>query len=161
MCGLSTPEHNAAVSTGKTQNATINYANSTATARDKATLCKQFLTMAQYIRTSSESALRSAGQHPNHDDRDDLSAMRQQWQELLGNQLLAGAGEVLTEAFSEDAKLQMSKLDEASEVTTRAREAWQEVVSLVQQCKSLNEEVEQVMAKIWSLFSDSSRDSFP
>jgi len=160
MSDSSTPEHNAAVSTSKTQDVTTNYAQTTAVARNKTTRCRQFLTMAQYIHTSSESALRSAGPHPSDDDKDDLIALRRRWQELLSSELLTGAGEVLTEAFLKDAKLQLSKLDETNKAASQAREAWQEVMSLVEQCKSLNEQVEQVMAKIQSLLSDAARDSF-
>jgi hypothetical protein len=160
MSDSSIPEHNAAVSANKTQDATINYAQTTAVARDKAAQCRQFLTMAQYIHTSSESALRSAGPHPSDDDKDDSIALRRRWQELLSSELLTGAGDVLTEAFFKDAKLQFSKLDETNKAATQAREAWQEVMSLVEQCKIVNEQVEQVMAKIQSLLSDTLRDSF-
>jgi len=152
---MSARDRNAAGAAKEAQSNTANnnHEKSTALARDKTTQCERFLTFARHIRDQATFALRSAGQHPSNEDKDDFKDLKQQWQGLLNNQLLQGAGEVLTEAFLKKAELELGKLDETDTAATQARVAWQKVVSLVEECKTVKGETEQVMAKMQSLLS--------
>jgi hypothetical protein len=134
-------EHDAAASARQAQSAT-----------DKTTQCTKFLTFARYIRDQTNFSLRSAGKYPSEEDKDGFRDLKQQWQDLLNNKMLGGAGEVLTQTFLDEAKLELGKLDE-TDMATQARVAWQKVVSLIKECHEVKHEVEQVMVKMQSLLS--------
>ena len=154
MSDPSTRDHDAAASARQAQSATTNYQKSSKLAQDKTTQCTKFLTFARFIRDQANYSLRSAGQQPSQEDKDGFRGLKQQWQDLLGNKLLDGAtGDVLTQAFHDEAELELDKLDETDTDATQAREAWQKVMSLVGECKTVKQEVEQVMAKMQPLLS--------
>lgn len=160
MCDILTREQDAAGAAHEAQRTTVDYGKSAKLAHDRITQCRRFLTFAFTIREGGEYVLRSAGQHPSDDDKDDVFALKRQWQDLLDNKLLEGASEVLHAAFLKGAELELDKLIQA-DATTQAREAWQEVVSLVKECKTTKEEVEQVMVKMQALMPTTSRNTFP
>jgi hypothetical protein len=154
MSDLPTRDNDAAVSANQSQGATANYARSSKLARDKTTQCTKFLTFARFIRDQANFSLRSADQHPSEEEKDSLRGLKQQWQDLQNNTLLDGAaGDVLTQTFVDEAELELDKLDETDTAATQAREAWQGVVSLIGECKTVKQEGDQVMAKMQSLLS--------
>ena len=154
MSDSSTREHDTAASANEAQSANTNkYEVSAKLANDRTTQCTKFLTFARFIRDQSNFSLRSAGQHPSDEDKDGFRGLKQQWQDLLKNKMLEGAGEVLTKAFFDEAERELGKLDETNTATTEASVAWQKVVSLVGECKQVEQEVEQVMVKMESLLS--------
>jgi hypothetical protein len=151
MSDFPSREHNAAAPSNEAQSAT--YEESAKLAREKATQCEKLLTFARFIRDQANFSLRSAGQHPSNEDQDGSRGLKQQWQDLLKNKMLEGAGDVLTEAFQDEAQLELGKLDETDTAATQARVAWQKVVSLIKDCQEVKQEVEQVMVKMQSLLS--------
>jgi len=154
MSDPSTRDNDAAASANQAQSATTDYARSSKLAQDKTTQCAKFLTFARFIRDQANFSLRSAGQHPSEEEQDSLRGLRQQWQDLQNNKLLDGAaGDVLTQVFVDEAELELGKLDETDTAATQARAAWQGVVSLIGECKTVRQEVDQVMAKMQSLLS--------
>jgi len=154
MADPSTRDNDAAASANQAQSATINYEKSSKRAQDKTTQCTKFLTFARFIRDQANFSLRSAGQHASEEEKDGLRGLKQQWQDLQNNRLLDGAaGDVLTQAFVDEAQLELSKLDETDTPATQARAAWQRLVSLVGECKTVKQEVDQVMAKMQTLLS--------
>ncbi|GAB7327670.1 hypothetical protein MBLNU13_g11501t2 [Cladosporium sp. NU13] len=154
MSDSSKREHDAAASAKQAQSATNNYGKSAKLAQDKITQCTKFLAFARFIRDQANFSLRSAGQHPSHEDKDGFRGLKQQWQDLLNNKLLDGAaGDVLTQAFLDDAEHELGNLDETDTAATQARVAWQRAVSLVGECKTVKHEVDQVMAKMQCLLS--------
>ena len=66
--------------------------------------------------------------------------------------MLGGAGEVLTQAFLDEAKLESGKLDD-TDMAAQAIVAWQKVVYLIKDCQEVKQEVEQVMVKMQYLLS--------
>jgi hypothetical protein len=67
--------------------------------------------------------------------------------------MLDGAADVLTEAFQDEAELELGKLYETDTVAMHARVAWQMVVSLIKDCQEVRQEVEQVVVKMQALLS--------
>lgn len=154
MSDSPTREHDATASARQAQSATTNYSESTKLVQDKTTQCTKFLTFARFIHDQAKFSVRSAGQHPGDEDKDGFRGLEQQWKDLLNNKLLDGtAGDVLTRTFLDEAQLELAKLDGTDTAATQARAAWQEVVSLVTECKEVGQEVEQVIAKMQSLLS--------
>ena len=145
-------EHDAADSARQAQSATNDYEESAKLANDKTTQCTKFLTFAQYIRDQANFSLRSAGKHPSEEDKDGFRGLKRQWQDLLNNNMLGGAGEVLTQAFLDKTELELGKLDE-TDMAAQARVAWQKVLSLIKDCQQVKQEVEQVTVKMQSLLS--------
>jgi hypothetical protein len=142
--------HDAAASARQAQSATDDYEKSAKLANDKTTQCTKFLTFARYIRDQTNFSLRSAGKYPSEEDKDGFRGLKQQWQDLLNNKMLGGAGEVLTQAFLDKTELELGRLDE-TDMAAQARVAWQKVVSLIKDCQEARQEVEQVMVKVQSL----------
>ena len=153
MSDSSTREHDAAASARQAQSATDDYQESTKLGGDKTRQCTKFLTFARYIRDQANFSLRSAGQNPSDEDKDGFRGLKQQWQDLLNNNMPEGAGEVLTQAFLVEAELELGKLDETDTGATQTRVAWQKIVSLIKDCQEVKQEVEQVMLKRLSLLS--------
>ena len=153
MSDSSTREHDTAASANGVLSATYDYEESAKLANVKTTQCEKLLTFAQFIRDQANFSLRSAGQHPSNEDKDGFRGLRQQWQDLLSNKMLEGAGEVLTEAFLDGVQLELGKLDETDKAAAQARVSWQKVVSLIKDCQEVKQEVEQVMVKIQALLS--------
>lgn len=153
MSDSSTREHDAAASARQAQSATNNYQESTKLAGVKTRQCTKFLTFARYIRDQADFSLRSAGQDPSDEDKDGFRGLKQQWQDLLNNNMPEGAGEVLTQALLVEAELELGKLDETETGATQTRVAWQKVLSLIKDCQEVKQEVEQVMLKMLSLLS--------
>jgi hypothetical protein len=153
MSDLPSREYDAAAPTRGAESAINNYKESAKLAREKTTQCEKLLTFARFIRDQGEFALRSAGQHPSDEDKDGFRGLKQQWQDLLNDKMLYGAGEVLTEAFLDKAELELGKLNETDIAATQARVAWQKVMSLIEDCQEVKQEVDQVMAKMQSLLS--------
>ena len=153
MSDSPTRGHDAAASAKEAQSATIDYEESAKIAREKTTQCEKLLTFARFIRDQANFSLRSAGQHPSNEDKDGFRGLKQQWQDLLSNKMLEGAGDVLTQAFHDEAQLELGKLDETDTAATQARVAWQKVASLIKDCQKVKQEVEQVMVKLQALLS--------
>ena len=154
MSDPSTRDNDAAASANQAQSVTTNYERSSKLAQDKTTQCTKFLTFARFVRDQANYSLRSAGQHPSEEEKDSLRGLKQQWQDLQNNKLLDGAaGDVLTQAFVDEAELELGKLDETHTAAAQAIEAWQRVVSMVGECKTVKQEADQVMAKMQSLLS--------
>ena len=153
MSDSSTREHDAAASARQAQSATDDYEKSAKLANDKTTQCTKFLTFARFIHDQANFSVRSAGQHPSDEDKDGFRGLKQQWQDLLNNNMPEGAGEVLTQAFLVEAELELGKLDETDTGATQTRVAWQKIVSLTKDCQEVKQEVEQVMVKMQSLLS--------
>ena len=154
MSDPSTRDNDAAASAKQAQSVTTNYERSSKLAQDKTTQCTKFLTFARFVRDQTNYSLRSAGQHPSEEEKDSLRGLKQQWQDLQNNKLLDGAaGDVSTQAFVDEAELELGKLDETHTAAAQAIEAWQSVVSLAGECKTVKQEVDQVMAKMQSLLS--------
>jgi hypothetical protein len=160
MSDISTREHDAAGLAHEPRHTTVDYEKSAKLAHDRITQCRRFLTFAFTIWEGGEYVLRSAGQRPSDDDKDDVLALKRQWQDLLDNKLLEGAGEVLHVAFLKGAEVELDKLIQ-SDAAAQTREAWKEVVCLVKECKTIKEEVEQVMVKTQALMPATSRNTFP
>jgi hypothetical protein len=126
------------------------YEQSTVLAQKKLTKCRQLLTFAQYIRNHSYYLQRYAGQQPSDEDKEGFAALGRQWRDLLDGKLLEGVGDVLTEAFREEAEREMGKLYglmSKDEAVVKAREAWKEVLELIEECKDIRREVDELMAK--------------
>lgn len=153
MSASSAREHDAAASAKEAPSATTDYEESVKLANDKTRQCTKFLTFARFIRDQSNFSIRSAGKRPSDEDKDGFRGLKQQWQDLLKNKMLEGAGDVLTETFHDEAELELGKLDETDAATMEARVAWQMVLSLVGECKEVKQEVEQVMVKMEALLS--------
>jgi hypothetical protein len=70
---------------------------------------------------------------------------------LLDGKLLEGVGDVLTEAFRDEAESELGKIDSLNkdEAAVRAREAWKEVVELIGECKDIRREMDELVAKTW------------
>lgn len=153
MSDSSTRAHDAAASANEAQSATTKYEKNAKLANDRTTQCTKFLTFARFVRDQSNFSLRSAGQRPSEEDKEGFRGLKQQWQDLLKNKMLEGAGEILTKAFFDEAERELGKLDETNTATTEASVAWQKVVSLVGECKEMKQEVEQVMVKMEALLS--------
>jgi hypothetical protein len=70
---------------------------------------------------------------------------------LLDGKLLEGVGDVLTEAFRDEAESELGKIDSLNkdEAAVRAREAWKEVVELIGECKDIRGEMDELVAKTW------------
>jgi hypothetical protein len=130
---------------------TYNYEQSTALAQNKLTQCRQLLTFAQYLRNHSLYVQRSAGQQPSAEDKESFAALGRQWRDLLDGKLLEGVGDVLTEAFRDEAESELGKIDSLNkdEAAVRAREAWKEVVELIGECKDIRGEMDELVAKTW------------
>jgi hypothetical protein len=130
---------------------THNYEQSTALAQNKLTQCRQLLTFAQYLRNHSLYVQRSAGQQPSAEDKESFAALGRQWRDLLDGKLLEGVGDVLTEAFRDEAESELGKIDSLNkdEAAVRAREAWKEVVELIGECKDIRGEMDELVAKTW------------
>lgn len=105
--------------------------------------CKRFLTFARYLQDRGMYAKSSAGLSPSSDDNEDLAALRQQWQDLLDNKLLEGASDVLMDSFLDEAKVELAKADED-------REAWRQVLDLVQQCQAVKQDLDKMFADVQS-----------
>jgi hypothetical protein len=146
-------EHNAAAPAHEAHSAANDYEQSARLANEKTTQCEKLLTFARFIRDQAKFSLRSAGQHPSNEDKDGLRGLKQQWQDLLNNKMLGGAGDVLTEGFRDEAQLELDKLDQTDTAATQARVGWQKVVSLIQDCQEVKQEVEQLMVKMQALLS--------
>lgn len=146
-------EYNAAAPADEAQSANNDYEESAKLARGKTTQCEKLLTFARFIRDQANFSLRTAGQHPSIEDKDGFRGLRQQWQDLLNNKMLDGTDNVLTEGFQDEAELELGKLDETDTAATQARVAWQKVVSLIKDCREVEQEVEQVMVKMQALLS--------
>ena len=152
MSASSTREHDAAAPADEALSATTKYEKSAKLANDRTTQCTKFLTFARFVRDQSNFSLRSAGQRPSEEDKEGFRGLKQQWQDLLNNKMLGGAGEVLTQAFLDKTELELGRLDE-TDMAAQARVAWQKVVSLIKDCQEARQEVEQVMVKMQSLLS--------
>lgn len=113
--------------------------------RRKVEQCNRFLTFARYIRDRGLYAKTSAGGNPSVDDDEDLTALRQQWQDLLNGKLLEGARDVLKDSFLDEAKIELRKLEEG-EANLHSRQAWKQVLDLVQECKAMEQDVEGIFA---------------
>jgi hypothetical protein len=127
-----------------------NYEASAALTQQKLTSCRKLLTFAQYIRNHSCYLQRYAGQQPSDEDRDGFAALGRQWRDLLDGKLLEGVGDVLTEAFCEEAEGEVGRLDGLDRddaAAVKAREAWKEVLVLIGECKDVRKEVDELMAK--------------
>jgi hypothetical protein len=70
---------------------------------------------------------------------------------LLDGKLLEGVGDVLTEAFRDEAESELGKIDSLNkdEAAVRAREAWKEVVELIGECEDIRREMDELVAKTW------------
>jgi hypothetical protein len=125
------------------------YEKSTALAQKKLKPCRQLLTFAQYIRNHSCYLQQSAGPQPSAENKEDFAALGRQWRDLLDGNLLEGVGDVLTEAFHDEAKSQLDKLDglDKDEAAVKAREAWKEVMELIGECKAVRKDVDELVAK--------------
>jgi hypothetical protein len=146
-------EHDAAAPAHEAHSAANDYEQSARLANEKTTQCEKLLTFARFIRDQANFSLRTAGQHPSIEDKDGFRGLKQQWQDLLSNKMLDGAGDVLTEGFQDEAELELGKLDGSHAAATQARVAWQKVVSLIKDCQEVKQEVDQVMVKMQALLS--------
>jgi hypothetical protein len=157
MAGPSPSDHAPTHPSKKAQNPGINYNQSAQIAHGKITQCKKLLTFARFIRERGEFALRTISHSPSEDDKSDLSALKRQWQDLLNNELLEGAGKVLTRPFLEEAETELRKLDRTDAAARQSRVAWEEVISLVAECVAVKGEVEEVMSRVKCLLSSGER----
>jgi hypothetical protein len=126
------------------------YERSATLAQEKLTSCRQLLTFAQYLCNHGLYVQRSAGQQPSAEDKESFAALGKQWRDLLDGKLLEGVGDVLTEAFHDEAKSELGKLDKSrkDEAAERAREAWNEVMELIAECKDIKREMDELVAKM-------------
>jgi hypothetical protein len=69
---------------------------------------------------------------------------------LLDGKLLEGVGDVLTEAFRDEAESELGKIDcsDKNEAAIKAREVWKEVVELIAECKDIRREMDELVAKM-------------
>jgi hypothetical protein len=133
-----------------TSTSTAEYERSTALAQQKLKNCRQLLTFSQYLRNHSLYVQRSAGQQPSAEDRESFAALGRQWRDLLDGKLLEGVGDVLTEAFRDEAESELGKIDcsDKNEAAIKAREVWKEVVELIAECKDIRREMDELVAKM-------------
>jgi hypothetical protein len=69
---------------------------------------------------------------------------------LLDGKLLEGVGDVLTEAFRDEAESELGKLDslDNDEAAVKARETWKEVMELIAECEDIRREMDELVAKM-------------
>jgi hypothetical protein len=131
------------------QNASTDYELSTALAQENATKCRQLLTFAQYVRNHGYYLQQSVGQQPSAEDKEDFAALGRQWRDLFDGKLLEGVGDVLTEAFHDEAESELDKLDRLNkdEAAVGAKKMWREVMALIGECKDIRREIDELVAK--------------